>query len=224
MPSKKKLLSSTRRDLIKLRRGNSTVRFDAVHRLKGAAGEQVTTQLIRGLRDRSLTVRSECAHSVIARGKIKEAVAAFAKTDFSKLSLSGPKTRAIDRKKIVRARAERMAELRKAKAKGKEAQWRQKYEHRGVQIYLVKGLGFEAMNLGGRILIDKGIPVRFRKIFAEHELFELVNHQIAMGAELLYAKEQGQLMDYMRWMQQKKSTAFRERSAFAQKHFAPGKS
>lgn len=216
----RKLPSNAKHLMTAFGRGHGETKAKIVRLFEGVVDPKATSFLLRGLGDPEVSVRSECARILIEQGKAAQAVEAFSKVKVSKL----PKLEAEKfwpwQELMVKARQKRMADLRKAKANGKMTEWRAKYMHRGMEIYLV-GYDRLASNFNGRILINKSkffVPEKFRHIMAEHEYFEYVNHELALAAELIYAKKHGLLEDYLKWEKKNRIHAYWNRVRFANKY------
>jgi hypothetical protein len=73
--------------------------------------------------------------------------------------------------------------------------------HRGLPVYLVNGLKSYGRYTDGVILLAKNkrqLKPEFRKIVAEHEFGEMFSHEIGLVMELIYAKKEGIIQEYLK--------------------------
>ena len=76
---KRKLSARAKSLMTDFSKGHSGKRFNIAAELRDFPHPKVTSFLLQGLGDRSLSVRSECARALMKRGKTLEAVEAFSK-------------------------------------------------------------------------------------------------------------------------------------------------
>ena len=207
-------LSDIRLAAARLRKGKTAqTRILAATNLRRLGGDHAVASLLKGMKDPSWSVRSECVFSLMGMGKkpFRNALGVFTWLDFTKLPKLKHSFVDLDPQKLKKARVQRMAARRKAKSAKALEKWNNEYSHRNLELYIVRGLGRNAVNYKGRIVINNSVPTRFRKIIAEHELAEYFNHSFALAAELSYANQHGMLTDYMSWVKRQSTNAFNER-------------